>query len=208
MNRLAMFKLITKPIQAHSLPLLLLAATLSACGASAPSEPPPLEGAAIGGPFELVDGAGQTVRWSDFDGKWRMVYFGYTWCPDVCPFDLNRMMLGYRTWAAENPDLAADVVPLFISIDPERDTPAKIAEYTRGFGPQLIGLTGTPEAVKQAADAFSVYYERGPDDANVGYKMQHTNAAYLMDRQGNPIALLPVDESADGVAAQLAQWVR
>ncbi|MEO7553736.1 MAG: SCO family protein [Alteraurantiacibacter sp.] len=208
MNRLAMLKLIPKPFHARTLPLLLLATTLSACGPSAPAGPPPLEGAAIGGPFELVNGAGETVRWRDFDGKWRMVYFGYTWCPDVCPFDLNRMMLGYRQWSQDNPDLAADVVPLFITIDPERDTPAVIAEYTGKFGPQLIGLTGTQDAIKQAADAFGAYYERGPDDANVGYKMQHTNAAYLMDRQGQPIALLPVDESADGVAAQLAQWVR
>ena len=199
-----MFKL---PIP-RTLAAAALALSLSACGPAAPAGPPPLEGAAIGGPFELVNGQGQTVRWSDFDGKWRMVYFGYTWCPDVCPFDLTRMMRGYRDWAAENPDLADDVVPIFISIDPERDTPEKIAEYTPKFGPELVGLTGTPEAVRQAADAFSVFYDRGPDDPQVGYKMQHTNAAYLMDRQGNPIALLPVDESPEGVAEQLRQWVR
>ena len=69
-------------------------------------------------------------------------------------------------------------------------------------------MTGSPEAVQQAAESFSVFYARGEDDPNVGYLMQHSNAAYLMDRQGNPIALLPVDESAEGVAAQLTQWVR
>ena len=185
-----------------------LALSLAACGPTAPAGPPPLEGAAIGGPFELVNGAGETVRWSDFDGKWRMVYFGYTWCPDVCPFDLNRMMRGYRDWAAENPDLADDVVPIFITVDPERDTPEKVAEYTSKFGAQLVGLTGTPDAIKQAADAFAVYYQRGEDDAQVGYKVDHSNAAYLMDRQGNPIALLPVDESPEGVTAVLGQWVR
>ena len=204
MNRLVMFKRQSLRL----LPAVLLGAALSACNPSAPATPPPLEGAAIGGEFELVSGAGETVRWSDFDGRWRMVYFGYTWCPDVCPFDLNRMMLGYRQWAEENPDLAADVQPIFISIDPERDTPEKVAEYTANFGDNLLGLTGSPEAVRQAATAFSVFYERGPDDPNVGYLMQHSNAAYLMDRQGQPIALLPVDESAEGVAAQLTQWVR
>ncbi len=183
-------------------------ALLSACGPSAPAEPPPLEGAAIGGPFTLVNGAGETVRWSDFDGKWRMVYFGYTWCPDVCPFDLTRMMQGYNRWAEANPELAEEVQPIFITIDPERDTPEKIAEYTANFGTKLIGLTGTPEAIDEAAKNFSVFYSRGPDDANVGYLMQHSNAAYLMDRQGNPIALLPVDESAEGVAAELEKWVR
>lgn len=201
MNRLAMFKLFA-PICAA------LTLTLSACGPSAPAGPPPLEGAAIGGPFELVNSAGETVRWSDFDGKWRIVYFGYTWCPDVCPFDLSRMMKGYNAWAAEHPDLAEQVQPIFISIDPERDTPAKVAEYTSKFGSNLIGLTGTEEQVKRAADAFAVFYERGPDDPNVGYKMQHSNAAYLMDRQGNPIALVPVDETQEAVTATLEQWVR
>lgn len=204
MNRLAMFKL---PIP-RTLAAAALALSLAACGPSAPAGPPPLEGAAIGGPFELVNGAGETVRWSDFDGKWRMVYFGYTWCPDVCPFDLTKMMRGYRDWAAENPELADDVVPIFITVDPERDTPAVITEYTSKFGPQLVGLTGTPDAIRQAADAFAVFYERGPDDPNVEYKVNHSNAAYLMDRQGQPIALLPVDESPEGVAAQLSQWVR
>jgi protein SCO1/2 len=201
MNRIVM----PMPIIARIAALLTLP-LLAACEQPAP--PPPLEGAAIGGPFELVDAQGQTVRWSDFDGRWRMVYFGYTWCPDVCPFDLNRMMLGYRQWAAEHPELADDVQPIFITVDPERDTPEKMAEYVANFGDNLIGLTGTPEAIKEAADNFSVFYARGPDDENVGYLMQHSNAGYLMDRGGEPIALLPVDESPQSVAAQLELFVR
>ena len=187
------------------------ATLLASCGSAdttAPTGPPPLEGAAIGGPFELVSKTGETVRWSDFDGKWRMVYFGYAWCPDVCPFDLQRMMLGYREWAQENPSLANQVQPIFITIDPERDTPEKIGEYTAKFGDNLIGLTGSAQAIEEAAKNFSVFYSRGPDDANTGYLMQHSNAGYLMDREGNPIALLPVDESAEGVAAELGRWVR
>jgi protein SCO1/2 len=203
MNRVVMPML---PIARILAPFAL--ALLAACGQSAPSEPPPLEGAAIGGPFTLIDSHGQTVRWSDFDGRWRMVYFGYTWCPDVCPFDLNRMMAGYRLWAEEYPDLADSVQPIFITIDPERDTPEKIAEYTANFGDNLLGLTGTEEAIAEAAANFSVFYNRGPDDSNVGYLMEHSNAAYLLDRTGQPIALLPVDESKEGVAAQLEMWVR
>lgn len=181
---------------------------LAACDSPAPAEPPPLQGAAIGGPFTLISETGETVRWSDFDGRWRMVYFGYTWCPDVCPFDLARMMQGYRKWAAANPDLADDVQPIFITIDPARDTPEKVAAYTANFGEELLGLTGSAEAIAEAAKNFSVFYSRGEDDPNVGYLMQHSNAGYLMDRQGHPIALLPVDESADGVAAELGKWVR
>lgn len=182
---------------------ILLALALPACA----EPPPPLQGAAIGGPFELSDKDGQKVRWDDFGGKWRMVYFGYTWCPDVCPYDVQKMMQGFNQWAEAHPDLAADVQPIFISIDPQRDTPAKVGEYTAHFSPRLIGLTGTPQQVRAAADAFAVYYEQGevPPDGN--YLMDHSRAAYLMDRQGQPIALLPVDKSAEGVAAELAKWV-
>lgn len=173
-----------------------------------PKEPPPLDGAAIGGPFELVDNEGQSVRWADFAGKWRMVYFGYTYCPDVCPFDVQRMMAGYRQFAAADPELAAEVQPIFITIDPARDTPAKIGEYTANFGDELLGLTGTAAAVDQAARAFAVYYQPGEVSEAGGYLMDHSRAAYLMDRQGNPIALLPVEDNAEAVAAELARWVR
>ena len=190
--------------------LLATLASLSACQQAQPGAAagnPPLEGAAIGGPFELVNSEGETVRWSDFDGQYRMVYFGYTWCPDVCPFDLQRMMQGYRQFAEQNPGLAENVQPIFITVDPERDTPDKIGEYIANFGDNLIGLTGSPEQIEQAAEAFLVYYERGPDDPNAGYLMQHTNIGYLMGPEGEPIATLPVTESAERVTAELEQWV-
>lgn len=226
MNRLVMPKpfiarklarLIARPIiRPTARPITRIAAfaclapllALAACDGQSPAAPAPLEGAAIGGPFELVSETGETVRWSDFDGKYRMVYFGYTWCPDVCPFDLTRMMLGYREWSQAHPDLAEQVQPIFISIDPERDTPEIVAEYTDKFGDNLLGLTGTPEAIEEAAKNFSVFYSRGEDDPNVGYMMQHSNAAYLMGREGQPIALLPVDETPQGVADQLEMWVQ
>ena len=186
-------------------PLLLLA--LPGCNPASSAEPP-LAGAAIGGPFELVDKAGDTVRWSDFDGQWRMVYFGYTWCPDVCPFDVQRMMQGYNAFAEANPELAAQVQPIFISIDPERDTPAKVGEYTANFSPRLIGLTGTPEQIEATAKAFAVYYMRGEDRGDGNYLMDHSRAAFLMDPQGEPVALLPVEQSGEGVAQELTTWVR
>src|SRR5512139_2533237 len=96
------------------LPLVLLT---GACGSGAPAEDPPLAGAAIGGPFELVDKTGKTVRWSDFQGKYRIVYFGYAYCPDVCPTDVQRFSQGYRIFARENPELATKVQPIFITVD-------------------------------------------------------------------------------------------
>ena len=192
-------------VRARFLALCLPLALLAGC--DAPAGEPPLAGAAIGGPFELVDSAGKTVRWSDFDGKYRMIYFGYAYCPDVCPLDVQRMMQGYNRFKQAEPDLAAQVQPLFVTIDPERDTPEVVGEFASAFSDDLIGLTGTPEQVASAAKAFAVYYQKGEASDAGGYLMDHSRAAYLMGRKGEPIALLPVENSADEVAAELGKWV-
>lgn len=199
MNRRAM----TKP-RFLAFAAALSLGTLAACGQPAP---PPLAGAAIGGPFELVNSAGETVRWEDFDGQYRMVYFGYAYCPDVCPYDVQRMMQGYNSFAQQEPELAAEVQPIFITIDPARDTPAVVDEFTAAFSDRLLGLTGTPEQVDAAAKAFSVYYQKGEVTESGGYLMDHSRAAFLMGRDGEPIALLPVDSGAEPVAAELEKWV-
>lgn len=181
---------------------------LAGCGDAASPGEPPLAGAAIGGPFELVDADGKTVRWSDFDGRYRMVYFGYAYCPDVCPLDVQRMMQGYARFKQAEPELAAQVQPLFVTIDPARDTPEVVGEFAAAFSDDLIGLTGTEQQVAAAAKAFAVYYakgEEGPDGK--GYLMDHSRTAFLMGRDGEPIATLPVDESGEAVAAELGKWV-
>ena len=200
MNRRAM-STVRARILSLCLPFALLAA---GCGADSA---PPLEGAAIGGPFELVDSKGETVRWSDFDGRYRMIYFGYAYCPDVCPLDVQRMMQGFARFKAAHPQLAAQVQPIFVTIDPARDTPAVVGEFTHAFSNDLLGLTGTPEQVDKAARAFAVYYQKGEVSAGGGYMMDHSRAAYLMGRKGEPIATLPVDESPEAVAAELGKWV-
>ena len=186
------------------LPLVLLT---GACGSGAPAEDPPLAGAAIGGPFELVDKTGKAVRWSDFDGKYRMIYFGYAYCPDVCPLDVQRMMQGFARFKQAEPGLAAQVQPIFVTLDPERDTPTKVGEFTAAFSDDLIGLTGSVDRIDAAAKAFGVFYERGEPSPGGGYLVNHSRSAYLMGRDGKPIALLPVDEGADQVAAVLEKWV-
>ena len=189
---------------AFALPLVLLSA---GCGTNTPAEDPPLAGAAIGGPFELVDKTGKTVRWSDFDGKYRIVYFGYTYCPDVCPLDVQHLMQGFARFEEAEPRLAAEVQPIFVSIDPVRDTPAKAGEFAAAFSEDLIGLTGTAEQVDAAAKAFGVYYAKGEDAGGSSYLMDHSRSAYLMGRQGEPIALLPADKGAEAVATELERWV-
>lgn len=184
------------------------ALALSACGSgSAPAERPPLEGAKIGGAFTLSDKAGRTVRWSDFAGKYRIVYFGYTFCPDACPMDVQQMMQGFARFAKAEPALAGEVQPIFISIDPARDTPARVGEFAAAFSPRLLGLTGTAPQVADAAKAFAAYYAKGKETAG-GYLMDHSRVAYLMDRAGKPIAMLPIDKGPDAVAAELAKWVK
>lgn len=186
---------------------LALAVVLAGCGGSTPAAEAPLAGAQIGGPFELVDSHGKAVHWDDFDGKYRVVYFGYAYCPDVCPLDVQRMMKGFAQFKEAEPELAAQVQPIFITIDPARDTPKVVGEFTAAFSKDLKGLTGTAEQVDKAAKAFAVYYSKGEMGAGGGYMMDHSRAAYLMGRKGEPIALLPVETGADEVAAELEKWV-
>ena len=201
MNRRAMFK----PKIRHRAAAAFAALALASCGPQA-AEEGPLAGSSIGGPFTLTDSAGKRVVWSDFDGKYRIVYFGYTYCPDVCPTDMARLMRGFAKFKATEPALAAQVQPIFISVDPERDTPAKVGEFTHAFSDDLLGLTGTPAEVKAAAKAFKVFYEKGEVSQGGGYLVNHTSSTYLFGRKGEPIALLPVDQGPDAVAADIERW--
>ena len=195
--------------------VITFAALLAACQgqtAGAPTGPSTdgvdLRGAAIGGPFELVDKTGETVRWNDFDGKYRIVYFGFAYCPDVCPTDVQRFSQGYRLFGRQNPELVKKVQPIFITVDPERDTPAKVGEFAAAFSPDLIGLTGTPEQIEAAKAAFKVFASKGAAQPGGGYLVNHTNLTYLFDPQGKPLGTLPTDKGPEAVAAELARWVR
>ena len=191
----------------YKFPAVLAALLLTACNAQ-PAEEPPLAGAALGGDFTLTGEDNSPVSWSDLDGKYRIVYFGYAFCPDVCPTDVQRAMAGLKQFEESEPDLGAQIQPLFVTIDPERDTPEVVAEFTDAFHPRLIGLTGSPEEVKAAAGKFAVYYARGADSEAGGYLMDHSNITYLFGPAGEPIAMLPTDEGPDAVATELAKWVR
>ena len=186
-----------------------LALALAACSqGQQPAAPPPLEGAAIGGPFTLTGENGEPVSWSDFDGKYRTLYFGYTFCPDVCPVDVGRTMAGLKRFEAASPDRAAKVQPLFISVDPERDTPAVLREFTDQFHPRLIGMTGSKEQLDKVTKEFAAQYSLGEKNEEGGYLVNHTSITYLFGPDGEPIAILPTDEGPDAVAAELDKWVR
>lgn len=185
---------------------LLLAILLGAC-APAPEQEPPLKNATMGGPFTLTDQSGRRVSDRDFADKYRLVYFGYSFCPDVCPVDLQVIGAGLRRFEASDPGRAARVQPIFITVDPARDTPVVLRQYVAAFHPRLIGLTGSAEEIAAVARVYRINYERGAGPAG-GYLMNHTRVAVLYAPDGAPLAIIPHDEGPDGVAAELGKWVR
>lgn len=188
--------------------LLGAALALSSCSGTQDYGEPPLAGADIGGDFSLTDKNGETVSWSDFAGKYRIVYFGFTYCPDVCPTDMQRTMQGLKAFTTAEPELGAKVASMFISIDPERDTPEVVGEFAAAFSDDLIGLTGTPEQVADAASKFRVFYARGEESEAGGYLMDHSRIVYLFGPAGEPLATLPADLGAEAVTQELVKWVK
>jgi cytochrome oxidase Cu insertion factor (SCO1/SenC/PrrC family) len=148
----------------------------------------------VGGPFELIDHNRRTRTERDFRGQLVLVYFGFTYCPDVCPTDLQAIGLTLDKLGRDGDG----VQPLFVTVDPERDTPEHLAEYVPMFHPRLIGLTGSVEAVRKAADAYKVYYAKILASQNASeYTIDHTAFIYLMDREGNYLGFFPPGTSAE-----------
>ena len=155
---------------------------------------------AVGGPFELIDGDGRTVTERDFRGRHMLVYFGYTFCPDVCPttlFSASQALDGI------GPALASKVRLVFVSIDPERDTPEVVKEYAAHFHSGTVGLTGTPEQVAAAARAFRIYYRKAAPEEDGGYLVDHSSILFLMDGEGRYVTHFGHEATADDMAAAL-----
>nr|WP_245326669.1 SCO family protein [Bradyrhizobium sacchari] len=148
----------------------------------------------VGGPFELIDQTGTPRSDRDFLGRLMLIYFGFTYCPDVCPTDL--MAIG-QALEQLGPDADA-VQPVFITLDPERDTVAHLAEYVPLFHPRLLGLTGSPAAIEAAAEAYKVYFAKVSIGKEAGdYTVDHTSFIYLMDRDGKYLGFFPPGTSAE-----------
>lgn len=190
------------------LPLLAPMALLACSPQPTVPAEAPLAGARIGGPFTLVDQTGATVTDRDFAGRYRLMYFGYSYCPDVCPVDLQTLMQGLQRFERQNPALANRIAPIFVTIDPERDTPTVLRAYVTAFHPRLVGLTGSPAQIADVAKRFAVSYRKGEATKPGEYLVDHSRQAYLLGPDGAPIALVPQDETADAVAAELKRWVR
>lgn len=138
--------------------------------------------ASIGGPFTLTTHEGRVVTDKDFVGKYKLVFFGYTFCPDICPTELQTIAQAMDLMG----DSGADVQPLFITIDPERDTPPVLADYVKLFHPSIVGLTGTAEQIAAVAKAYRVYYARSQGEPDpTQYLMDHSTFAYLLAPDGS-----------------------
>jgi protein SCO1/2 len=155
----------------------------------------------VGGPFTLTDQTGATRTDADFRGKLMLVYFGYTTCPDICPTDLMQIGLALDQLGAA----AADLQALFISVDPERDTTDVLAKYVANFSPRILGLTGTPEQIRAAADAYKAYYARYTPPDGAVYLMDHTGFIYLMGRAGEYLGFFPPGTTADRMVEIIRQ---
>jgi protein SCO1/2 len=154
--------------------------------------------AAIGGPFSLVDQNDKPFTDASLKGKWQLVFFGYTHCPDVCPTTLNDLSLALDQLGEKK----SQVGIVFISVDPERDTPAVLKSYVESFGGPVAALTGSPDAVAQAAKDYKVYYAKHPR-GDGGYDMDHSALIYIMDPQGRFTATFTPDDQPDKMAERL-----
>jgi cytochrome oxidase Cu insertion factor (SCO1/SenC/PrrC family) len=140
----------------------------------------------IGGPFTLTDHTGHVRSDSEFRGRLMIVYFGYTFCPDVCPTDLQAITQGLNALGPR----ASEVQPIFITIDPERDNKV-LADYVSAFHPSLIGLTGSPADIRKVANSYKAFYTKASDERTGDYSIDHSGVIYLMGRNGEYLGFMP-----------------
>lgn len=167
-----------------------------------------LVGSTLGGAFALVDQDGKPVTDADFKGRYRLMYFGYTFCPDVCPTDVALIARGLRAYEAAAPERAASVAPIFVTVDPARDDPEALQAFVAAFHPRLVGLTGTEAQVAPVLKRYGIYAKKVPTSDPGNYLMDHFAVIYLFGPDGAPLAFLPHGATATEVTAMLTAQVR
>jgi cytochrome oxidase Cu insertion factor (SCO1/SenC/PrrC family) len=211
-------KPMTKPAARSNRPLLILMVAMMAIVAVAvivmwhivangPRDPGYADSGApsIGGAFSLTDQSGAPVTDRTYDGSYRLIYFGYTFCPDACPTELQVMAQAIEAMGPAG----EKVQPIFITIDPARDTAKQLAGYVPLFDKRLVGLTGTPEQIAAAAKAYKVYYAKAdqPGVDAKAYGMNHSSFVYLMDPKGKFLTVFSSDTDSDKMAAEIRRYM-
>ena len=186
-----------------AVPLCIVAALLLLAGGylRALGGPGAHRGAAIGGPFELTAATGQTVTERSFAGRYRLIYFGYSACRDICPITLDEVGRAMDALG----DRAASIQPLFITVDPEHDTPEALRSYLSAFTPRLVGLTGTPRQIRRVQQEYRLASSIHPNGTGAGYTVDHGSVLYLMSPDGRYVAPIRADKTGAEMAADIAR---
>lgn len=163
----------------------------------------PVSAEAFGGPFTLTDHTGKTVTDKDFAGAYRLIYFGFTFCPAICPTELQKISTALDILGEE----AKDVQPLFITVDPGRDTVEVMKNYISLFHPRLIGLTGTQAQIDSVLKAYKVYAARVQDETMTDYTMDHSSFIYFLDPENRLLRIYKTDDTAAYIARDMADWL-
>lgn len=165
----------------------------------------------VGGTFSLSGHDGSVITDERFRGRYMMVYFGYTYCPDVCPTQLAEMTIALDRFAEQSPARAERIVPIFISVDPDRDTPAVLGDYRRHFHPRLVAATGSLPALRELADAYKVYFQKIEDDGSGGdlsYLIDHSTNVYLMGEDGRYLTHFTLSTPVEAMVRDLDRIVQ
>ena len=200
---------VSRAMNKHALiPMMIAFASVSGCGAAQVQEEAPLAGARMGGAFTLTNQDGKSVSEKDFAGQYRLIYFGYSFCPDVCPVDVQQLMQGYRLLEKADAKKAAKLQPIFITVDPQRDTVPVVKQFVSAFHPKLIGLTGSDAQIAEVAKRYAAVYQKAEGGTKDAYLMDHSRTAVLYAPDGSPVALIPQDGTPQEIADELTRWVR
>ena len=160
----------------------------------------PIAGLEVGGPFTLTNHMGEKVTQDDYAGQYKLIYFGFTYCPAICPTELQKVSRVTNALEKNNPELAGQFQPLFITVDPERDTVEVMKDYVSLFHPDLIGLTGTQPQIDFVTKSYRIFARKVDDpdsDDPQDYTMDHSSYLYLMGPEGNLLGLYRMDDDAD-----------
>ncbi len=158
---------------------------------------------AFGGPFTLLDQHGKQVTEKDFTGRYRLIYFGFTYCPAICPTELSKMTAAMNKLG----DKGKDVLPIFITIDPERDTPEKLKNYITLFHPSLVGLTGTTEQIKTVLKEYKIYAAKRQDPTMNEYTMDHSSFIYFIAPDDRLLHIFKMQDDANAMADVMKKWL-